>query len=253
VDRVSTGVKGFDDLVEGGFVPGSIVLITGVPGTGKTIFGLQYIYSGAMNAEPGIYVCVESSPTVLKAQALKFGMDFEKLEAEKKVYFLVTPKDNNKFNMFKMIDDAARRLNAKRIVFDNLATFDINIGKFVSLWGPDTPRMIMQSPTVWGDKVSEKIDEKMMAYSIIEQLRIVGLTSVIITFGDESAGKLTVDGVSEFLSDGIVQLSNTLIGTRHIRTLMISKMRNTNHSQHIHNFDIKENGIVVEAADEVYK
>ena len=82
LESCSTSIPGFDDLVEGGFPKGSMILLTGSPGTGKTIFGLQYIYNGAMKGENGIYVCIESTPQSLKIQAARFGMDFDKLEKE---------------------------------------------------------------------------------------------------------------------------------------------------------------------------
>jgi len=55
-----TGIKGFDELVQGGFPEGSSTLITGSPGTGKSIFGLQYIYNGAVKyKERGLYLTFE--------------------------------------------------------------------------------------------------------------------------------------------------------------------------------------------------
>ena len=160
VDRVNTGIKGFDELVEGGLPKGSVTLLTGIPGTGKTIFGLHYIYTGASDGETGLYVSIEQTPEELKAQAARFGMDFEKLEKAGKVIFMTVPKDNSKFNLFKVINDLSNKISAKRIVFDNLSTFDINIGRFVSLWGADTPREIMQAPTAWGDKVQTTLIRK---------------------------------------------------------------------------------------------
>lgn len=45
--RVKTGIPGFDELVAGGLPKESNILLTGIPGTGKTIFALQYLYNGA--------------------------------------------------------------------------------------------------------------------------------------------------------------------------------------------------------------
>ena len=56
MDRVATGVAGFDGLVQGGLPAGSNILLTGRPGTGKTIFALQYLYNGALKGENGIYI-----------------------------------------------------------------------------------------------------------------------------------------------------------------------------------------------------
>ncbi|MDI6807071.1 MAG: ATPase domain-containing protein, partial [Candidatus Aenigmarchaeota archaeon] len=55
VERTSTGIPGLDKLIEGGYPKGSVVLVSGGPGTGKTLLGLQFIYQGAKANEPGVY------------------------------------------------------------------------------------------------------------------------------------------------------------------------------------------------------
>jgi len=47
-DKVKTGIKGFDTLVEGGLPKGKIILLSGTPGTCKTIFALQFLHNGAV-------------------------------------------------------------------------------------------------------------------------------------------------------------------------------------------------------------
>lgn len=42
-ERIPTGIPGLDDLIEGGFIPGSVILLTGQTGTGKTVFGTQFL------------------------------------------------------------------------------------------------------------------------------------------------------------------------------------------------------------------
>lgn len=56
-DRVATGIEGFDDLIKGGIPRGSLVLLGGDAGSGKTVFAGQYLYHGVSRLnEPGIYV-----------------------------------------------------------------------------------------------------------------------------------------------------------------------------------------------------
>lgn len=257
MDRVKTGIKGLDELIEGGLVPNSVVLLTGTPGTGKTLFGLEYLYHGAMNGENGLFICIESSPQMLKDQAQRLGMNFASLEGFKKVNFLSVPRDNSKYSMFKIIDDAAKAIDAKRVVFDNLSTFTINLGKFVSLWGADSNVMPPTMTIALGERQTPPPTEKAMAYSIIEQLRMIGATTLVISFGEreslEAGGALSTDKASEFLCDGIIELYNTFIGTQRLRTLTVRKMRNTDHSQHIHNLTVDDEGITVEPAEELYK
>ena len=56
IRKFKTGIQGFDDLLKGGLKERSSVLITGPPGTGKTVFALQYIIEGAKKGEGGVYI-----------------------------------------------------------------------------------------------------------------------------------------------------------------------------------------------------
>ncbi len=61
-------MEGFDKLVEGGIRRGTNVLVTGIPGTGKTIFGLDYLYKGTQKGENGLYISIDSTSEPLKVQ-----------------------------------------------------------------------------------------------------------------------------------------------------------------------------------------
>jgi KaiC/GvpD/RAD55 family RecA-like ATPase len=93
--------------------------------------------------------------------------------------------------------------------------------------------------------------DKRMIYLIVEKLSNVGTTNLLITYG--SPEKLTVDGVSEFACDGIIALYNELIGSRRVRTMSVLKMRNINHSQYIHDFELGKDGINIKPSEELYK
>ena len=61
-ERVATGITGLDALIEGGLPKGRSILVTGEPGTGKTIFALQFLVEGLKRGEKGIYVTADESP-----------------------------------------------------------------------------------------------------------------------------------------------------------------------------------------------
>ena len=84
MDRVKTGIPGFDELIEGGIPKGFNVLLVGQPGAGKTIFGLQYLVNGAMQGENGLYISLDSPNEMVKSQGRRFGWDIDKLEREGK-------------------------------------------------------------------------------------------------------------------------------------------------------------------------
>ena len=72
--RVKTGIKGFDELIEGGFPKNSSILVCGGPGCGKTIFASEFIYNGAKKYnEKGMYVSFEQNSDSIKNQARQFG------------------------------------------------------------------------------------------------------------------------------------------------------------------------------------
>ena len=68
--RATTGIKGLDDMLNGGFVPGSMTLLRGAPGTGKTSLGLQYLIHGAKKKnENGLLISFEEFPSSLYRDA----------------------------------------------------------------------------------------------------------------------------------------------------------------------------------------
>ncbi len=249
MDRCATYIPGLDNLIGGGLPKNSITLITGMPGTGKTILGMQYIYNCVVNGENGVYITIESSAEALKAQAKSLGMDFDALEQEGKIFVLGVPSDPKKYALFKTIAENVDRIKAKRIVFDNLATFNIHLGKFLSMWSEDAERL---SENDVSDAKIDTMSKTGVAYSIIEQLRHIEATSLIITLGSSGPDRISLDGASEFLCDGIIQLLYTPIGIKYSRSLHITKMRQTGHSSFVHEFDITEKGISVKPLTAVY-
>jgi KaiC/GvpD/RAD55 family RecA-like ATPase len=271
MNRVKTGIKGFDELVEGGIPEGFNVLLNGQPGTGKTIFGLQYIYYGAKNGEKGIYVAFDSTVDLLKEQAKRFGWDLDELEKSAQIFFLRVPINKIKFDLFESIDKVKKQMGAKRVVFDSLAMFSINVDLFtiplgysgnvassvsMNADGHDTSGGFGPSSK---DSATNKISysgnsTKRMVYLIVDELSHLGTTNLIITSeANLQHSGLTIDGVSEYACDGIVALYNEPIGIKRMRTMSILKMRSTDHSQYIHNVELGKEGIVVKPAEEVYK
>ena len=266
VERIPTGVEGFDSLVEGGLRKGSNVLVTGTPGTGKTIFALDYLYKGTQRGENGLYISIDSSSEQLKMQGLRFNWDLEGAEKSGKLFFLKVPLKKVKFDLFDVIGKIKKEINAERVVLDNLTTFTINAGFFEiglekedrsksSSTPFDTDRISGGSSETdtAGEGAYFNNSEKHTAYMIVEKFAELGTTNLIITYGSKNAANLTLDGVSEFSCDGIISLHNELIGNKRMRTLEVVKMRATAHSPYLHDFEFGKNGIVVKPAEPVYK
>jgi len=86
--RIATKIKGFDNLIQGGFPENSSNLILGSYGTGKSIFGLEFIYNRALIGDKCLYVSFEQDPEALRNQAEQLGKNkFRELEKKGKIEF----------------------------------------------------------------------------------------------------------------------------------------------------------------------
>jgi len=231
-NRCPTGISEFDKLVSGGFPRGRTILVLGECGTGKTIFGAQFVYNGAsIHNEPGILVLLEQNPSEFKSDMAAFGMDFKALEAESKVIiidaslarlgveaivgklpvtsesFSLLPGETNVEHLTDVIIRAAKTIDAKRVTIDSLPALELMVD------GELTVRKLLLR----------------MNYRIKD----AGLTTVIISELDNNGVQVT-HGVEKYVVDGVVSLHYTKVGPTAGRTLTIDKMRNTAHSEEIH-------------------
>ncbi|MEM2800783.1 MAG: ATPase domain-containing protein, partial [Candidatus Caldarchaeum sp.] len=77
IERLSTGVVGIDELIEGGIPRGFFVAVTGEPGCGKTIFSIHFIARGIEEGDRCVYVTTEETAGSIIRQAQLFNIDFE--------------------------------------------------------------------------------------------------------------------------------------------------------------------------------
>ncbi len=234
IERVKTGVPGFDELIDGGIPKGFNLLITGGPGTGKTIFGLQYIYNGAINGENGVYVSLETSTDGIKNQAMQFGWDLDKLEKEGKILILRIPMDVVKLDLFSAINDAIKKINAKRLVFDSLDALAINIDMFTI----PVAYVGSRNRITYTGKSRRRI-----TYLVMNELSKLKTTNIVITASSQDEKQITIDGVSEYASDGVVVLKSLALGETTNKTLEIKKIRNTKVNGGINSYEIDQNGL----------
>ncbi len=227
IPRVSTGVHGFDQLVENGFPVDSIVLVAGSPGAGKTTFAARFLYEGATNlGERGVYVCFAETKKSLLRGLLRFGWDFERLEMERRIAVLdltTTEESGLQSNLDKILD-CVTTTQAKRLVIDSFTAMS----------------MAMTRP----------IDVRYLIHLFYKFLHMVGCTTIMISdtpWGSQKIGS----GVEEFIADGIL-LMNTGYNERGFlrRELKILKMRSTDHSRRVHEYDITKEGVVITPVSE---
>jgi circadian clock protein KaiC len=126
--KALTGIVGFDEITGGGLPHGRTTLLAGGPGSGKTIFALQFLVHGARACEePGIFVAFEETPKRLVTNFETFGWRLAELR-KKKIFFLdahPTPDliQSGSFDlrgMLAALGAKTKEMGARRIVFDAL-------------------------------------------------------------------------------------------------------------------------------------
>jgi KaiC/GvpD/RAD55 family RecA-like ATPase len=216
IERVSTGIVGLDKHIEGGFVKNSINLISGATGTGKTIFGLQYIWNGLQKGENGVYISLEQEPEEIFADVEIFGWDFKKYMNQKKcvIEYLSTWSLEE---LPLIVMDKINEIGAKRFVLDTITL-------------------------VCSELETERMRSELSEF--LNKLKHSNATSLLICEIPENTKSLSTFGIEEFLSDGIVVLNYLeFVAGGSPRSLLIRKMRRTKHGSDIYPFQITKRGI----------
>ena len=231
-ERLATGVEGFDSLVQGGFPEGTVNLVGGPAGSGKSLFALHFCHYGARHSgEPSMYVILEETKASLQRVMRTFGMDIGILERAGRFLLIdlgelrVTGPDGSPIGFRELqefLSSSLKSSGAKRLVIDSLSAIGLHYA---------TPG---------------EFRERLFAFTRF--LRDQNVTTLLIAESADHPG-LVAHGVEEFIADSFVHLGLEEVKGELRRTLTVRKMRFTKHDTTKHPMYITESGLVV-AADE---
>ena len=216
MELVKTGIPGLDELLKGGVKPDSNILITGTPGSGKTIFGLQFIYEGAKSGDNGLFVSCEETEQSILDYAQSFGFDTKKYQS--KIKFMYQSIDGKVVTLGPIID-AIKTNKPKRVVFDSLTLF-----KYLGL---------------------EERAYRKEILSFLQRLREFGVT-LIATAERNMEGLDNVEYKPEdFLFDCVILLTRVRKGSTYERCITIVKMKGKDYINGVFPFNITGEGVEV--------
>ncbi|NIO22527.1 MAG: ATPase [Candidatus Aenigmarchaeota archaeon] len=216
--KVNSGIPGLDELIGGGFEEGSVNLVSGKTGTGKSIFCAQFLHNGAVNNnEKGLYLTTGETINNIKKQSKNFEWDFEALE-KKGVIKLMEIEPFDIETLIERITENIEAAKAKRVVIDSVSMFEL----------------YMHEPF----KIRKSL------YKVLQRLRDMGKTVLVVAEVLEDSKSLSRFGVIEFMVDSVILLQYLGIA-KYKRSLLIRKMRMTDHSTDIHPFEITPKGITI--------
>ena len=256
IERVKFGIQGLDKALNGGIPKGNLVLVSGGAGTGKTTFSLQFLVNGALLfGEKGLYISTEQNVSELRKAAANFGWKLEELEKSGMIrlkYLNILKGDS----FLKNIRVECEDFQPKRVVIDSLTTLTDSI--LVTDLKEDIAFSVVQvAETVNPIPRTERIVAKTILYHLIDALRAISSTVLLTSELLEGETGLSADNVSEFITDGVVEMHYLGIAGADSRTLRIRKMRYTDHNKSYIPYEISgKDGIVVnieEAMDVLMK
>ncbi len=226
--KALTGIQGLDEITAGGLPSGRPTLVSGGAGSGKTLFGLEFLVRGATHyGEPGVFISFEETIPDLTKNAASLGFDLDQLVADKKLFLdhvhisrseIAETGEYDLDGLFIRIADAAQKVGARRIVLD---TLEVLFGE-------------LPNPTILRAEI-----RRLFAW-----LKQKGLTTIVTAERDRPE-KLTRHGIEEFVSDCVIVLDHRIREEISTRRLRIVKYRGSTHGTNEYPFLIDARGISV--------
>ncbi len=266
LQRIQSGVPGFDQIVNGGLIRDRVYLLTGPAGAGKTIFSSQFVYNGITKFnENAVYVVLEETPQQLRQNMYSsFGWDFAYLEESGNLVVLdaissrlglgtderfVVPRPFTLEALLYELETAIRTVNARRVIVDSLDAMSLEL---------------------------TQADLRSLIQRLTIILKSFGCTTFLV--GGQTEVHQGRKPVEEYVVDGMIKLQHALEESVSGETVLeqdamsgnslaedsfsmkvrarrieVPKMRGTSHSNHLHPFTIGQEGIEVKSEPEVTK
>lgn len=215
IEKLETGIQGFDHISSGGLPKYRTTLISGTAGSSKTVFAAQFLAEGIRKSgENGVFVTFEETPDAIRRNMHGFNWDIPNWESEGKWVFVDAsrqPEDSIVTGDFDLgallarIENAVQQVNARRVSMDSL-------GAIFS-------------------QLSDSFTVRNELFRIASALRRIGVTAVMTAERTQEYGEIARYGVEEFVADNVVILRNVLEEEKRRRTIEILKFRGVQHKK----------------------
>ncbi|OKY78458.1 MAG: KaiC family ATPase implicated in signal transduction [Candidatus Methanohalarchaeum thermophilum] len=239
--KEKTYIDGFDRILHGGFPLNSVTLVSGGSGTGKTILGAQFLIEGAKNNnKTGLFVTLDEKPDNIRQDFKSLGWKITELEEKEK--FIILDAASPKVGVMSEEDYVARF----GLDVDSLLNEITNLVE-----EKEVDRLVIDSLPMIAFR-TKKGEIRTSIYRLMSLLNEIECTSLIITEREEGTKQISRFGVEQYAARGVILLEMHTVGNELRRTILVRKMRGTNHSKKRYPFEITNQGIEVYPYPDVY-
>lgn len=227
--RVATGIRGFDGVMQGGFLKNSVNMVAGGSGTGKSILCMQFLVNGIEKFnEPGVYISFEERPEKILRDMRNFNWNLEdKIKKKKLAILYYTPEQVEKVltTGAGTVRDVVESIGAKRLVIDSITAF-----------------LLLHN---------RELDRRRALLKLFDIITKWGCTALLTSEHEQNPVQHKA-GALEFEVDSVIILYYVQKGDMRQRAIEIFKMRATKHATKIFPMQITDNGIVVFPEESVF-
>jgi KaiC domain protein len=223
IPRIDLGIEGLDTMIQGGVPQRHLMVVIGSAGTGKTTFGLQFLYHGLQNGENTVFITLEQSHEAIIDTANEWGWNFDEFEAEDRLAVVdLDPVEmaNSLDNIRGELPELIREFNADRLVLDSVSLLEM----------------------MYNDPARRRTE----VFDFTRSLKEAGVTTFLTSEASESNPYASRHGIIEYLTDAVFILQYVRGETTETRLAVeIQKIRNANHSREKKPYEITSDGLSV--------
>lgn len=245
-EYLPTRVSSFDKLVDvRGLERGSIILLSGGCGSGKTIFGMQTAYQAAMNGEKVVHFTFDDNPERVKKHVYNsFGWDVKKLEDEGRFWM----QKVNPYDISRSIESIVKERDIEEVLEGAKtahATSEVNMP-----FHPD--RVIIDSLSALSVAFTNQLKYRAYINVLFDSLRSYNSVNFVVTESEQEPNVYSRSGIEEFLVDGVVVFYYIRRESVRTRAMEVLKLRYSDHLKKLVPFKITPKGIEIYMEEQVF-
>jgi len=248
LEQILTGIRGLDEILNGGVPKGRTILLVGSPGSGKTTFAMQFLVGGTKSDEPGLYVSLDEKPERVKADLSSFDWNLDGLERDGKLTIIDATQLRHPSS--KLIEPLTTERGVDLVLPElTLGSLARTIRRVTSEEG--IQRIVVDPITSLMLRYTEEPKRRRALLLFFDALESTGC-SCIVTSELRTSMLARRFQLEEYLSQGVVLLHTMVHEGNVIRAVQVEKMRGIGHDTQLRPYQIGKTGIEIFPKDRIF-